>query len=146
MRLKGEGFAQALFAWLCENFTGSVTFSAGQNATLGNLLDVADLGRIMNSKVILTLFDEGGNLARSGRRHQQERTFRFVMKGNHGQAAIDLCWEVLEFLENQRRFESGVFSVWLLQTETLPSTVATAESGLALSDFVVTFLVSTNPG
>lgn len=131
-------FVQELQDYIIANSGFTPTLSAGVNFTIGNLLDVQDLELILRKKILLTLFEEGGTLLERGRRTQQERSFRFIFKGNYGQEAVDHCWRLLKWLLNKRTFQTNTFRVWLARADKLPTVFVANESGSHLADFVVT--------
>ncbi len=118
------------------------------NFTLGNILNVTDLDFLLGSNIDLTMFEEGGSVSPTGRREKQERSFRFVYKGNSGQLAINLCWALVEWLWNSARtFQTATFRIWIPRfPDKLPSVIAANQDGSHLADFVVTFFAFTLVG
>lgn len=118
------------------------------NFTLGNILNVTDLDFLLGSNIDLTMFEEGGSVSPTGRREIQERSFRFVYKGNSGQLAINLCWALVEWLWNSARtFQTTTFRIWIPRfPDKLPSVIAANQDGSHLADFVVTFFAFTLVG
>lgn len=116
------------------------------NFTLGRMLDLDDLSSLLGSEIVCTMYEEGGTLVRTGRRHRQERAFRFLMKAEHGQASINLGWRLLQWLENQKRIATSSFVAWVARFDKLPTVIAADQSGTALADFVTTFYVWNRTG
>ena len=127
------------------NLTVPSVGTAG-NFVLGNLLNVDDLGSLLESQIVCSMFEEGGTLIRTGRRVQQERTYRFVFKGSYGQEAINLCHGLVGYLENLKSLSTATFSVWVLRFEKMPSVIAADHGGTHLADIVVTFLATNKTG
>lgn len=147
--LLSVGFIEALQDFIADNSgLGLTVGSAGisGNLTVGNLLNVDDLETLLGSEIVCTLFEEGGNIVRTGRRHRQERGVRFVYKGTHGQGAVNSCWTLLQFLENQKSFSTTDFTVWIARTDKLPGVIAADRGGTHLADFVMTFFVQNRTG
>ena len=116
--------------------------TVSENFTIGNLLDLQDIDTYLSSEIELTMFEEGGGLRRSGRRHHQERTVRFLYKGDYGQQAVNRCLALIEWLSNNSlSFQTSNFREWMARTDKLPSVIAAAQTGTHLADCVVTFLV-----
>lgn len=145
MSITGRGFIEAVQDWVASISTlGYTVPSAGVtgNITVGNLLDVDNLDQSLGSEIGCTLFDEGGTIVRTSRGGRQERTVRFVCKGQYGQQAVNSCWDIHKELESRKRFSSGIFSAWVARTDKLPTLIAADQGGTHLADFVVTFIVS----
>lgn len=140
MPLKLEDFTEQFQDWLASTVTDPV-LTVGRNFVLGNIFDVQDMEIFLQSKILLTIFEEGSNLLGRARRTQQERTYRFAFKGAHGQEAVNRCWKTLKVLWNRRTFQTSEFRAWLARTDKLPTVVAANASGTYLADFVVTFNV-----
>lgn len=116
-------------------------YVVGENFTAENTMDFADLGRLLGSQVLLTIFDEGGELVPSGRITLQNRTYRFVTKGTSSHAAMERARELLEWLWNQKRFDTSTYRVLLRTVERMPTVVARGDSGSALADFLVSLVI-----
>lgn len=145
MPVKFEEFAEQFQDWLAAEADFEPSLTVAQNFTLGNLLNVQDLELILGSKILLTLFEEGGNLYGSARRTRQERTFRFVYKGAHGQEAMNYCWRLLRFLHKRKTFETAEYRAWLARIDKLPGIIAAGQDGTHLADCVVTLNVWYKP-
>lgn len=144
MPLIAVNFAEQLQDYIATNSGLGLTVPAAGvsgNLTLGNLLNLDDLGVLLGSEIVCTIFEEGGNIVRTGRRHRQDRSMRFVFKGVYGQEAVNLCWGLVEFLENQRSFTTSTFKVWVARTDKLPSVISADQAGTHLADVVITFFV-----
>lgn len=139
MNLTATNFAEELQDHIADN--SGLGYVVGRNFTLGELLDVDNLGAWFDPEILLTIFEEGGTLIRTGRKHRQERTFRFLCKGTKAQLSVNRAWAVLTWLENTRTFLSSTYRAWLARTDKMPSVVAADDSGTYLADFVVTFYV-----
>jgi len=147
--LIASGFIEALQDYIADNSgLGLTVGSAGVagNLTVGNILNVYDLESLLGSQIVCTLFEEGGNIVRPHRKHRQERGIRFVYKGDHGQEAVNLCWALLQYLENLRSFSTTAFTVWVARTDKLPSVFAADQAGTHLADFAMTFFVLNRTG
>jgi len=140
MALIAVNFAEELQDWIADNYTVE-TLTVGQNFILGNLLDLQDIADYLASSVSLSMYEEGGNIVRTGRRHHQERSIRFVFKGQYGQEAVNKTWQLLQWLEDQKTFLSSTFRVWLARIDKLPSVIGADQDGIHLADSVVTFFV-----
>lgn len=118
------------------------------NFTLGNILNVTDLDFLLGSNIDLTMFEEGGTVIPTGRRERQERTFRFIYKGNSGQLAVNLCWQFIQWLwSDARSFKTATFRIWVPRfPDKLPSVISANQDGSHLADFVVTFFAFTLVG
>lgn len=149
MPLIAVNFAEELQDYIAQNSgLGLIVPGIGPvgNFTIGNLLDVDNLDLLLGTGIDCTIFEEGGNLIRTGRRHRQERSFRFVYKGDAGQTAVNSCWRLLQFLENARTFLTSTFRVWVARTDKLPTVIAADQAGTHLADFVMTFFVFNRVG
>jgi len=149
MPLVALNWAEEVQDYIAENSgLGLVVPGVGPvgNLTLGNLLNVDNLDALLGSEIRCTIFEEGGNLNRTGRRHQQERSLRFVFKGEHGQEAVNSCLALLQFLENGRTFLTSTFRTWVARTDKMPTVIAADQAGTHLADFVMTFLVYNRTG
>ena len=118
----------------------------GGNFTISNVLDIDNLDRALGAGIDCTMFEEPGTITRTGRRHRQERTVRFVYKGSHGQEAVNSCQALLQYLENKRTFVTATFTVWVARTDKTPTVVAADQGGTHLADFVMTFLAKIRTG
>lgn len=144
MALVSVGWAEELQDYIAENSgLGLVVPGTGPvgNFTLGDLLNVDNLDHLLGGQIDCTIFEEGGSLTRSGRRHHQERSVRFVYKGDRGQGVVNSCWRLLQFLENDRTFLTSTFRTWVARTDKLPTVIAADQAGTHLADFVMTFFV-----
>ena len=70
------------------------------NFTISNLLDIDNLDRALGAGIDCTMYEEGGTLTRTGRRHHQNRVVRFIYKGDYGQEAVTRCQRLLQNLES----------------------------------------------
>lgn len=140
MKLTLAQFAEQLQDHIAANSTLGLT--VGENFTLGNLLDIQDMEGYLASKIELTMFEEPGTLSRTGRRFHQERTIRFLYKGDYGQQAINRCHALLEWLQNSALYSNlSSFKAIVARVDKLPSVVAADQSGTHLADCIVTFFV-----
>ncbi len=147
--LVAVNFAEELQDFIAQNSgLGLVVPGTGPvgNFTIGNILNVDNLDLLLGSGIDCTIFEEGGNLIRSGRRHRQERNIRFIYKGSFGQEAVNSCWLLLQYLENKKTFRTATFTVWIARTDKLPTVIAADQAGTTLADFVMTFFVFTRVG
>ncbi len=141
MPVEFEEFAEQFQSWLAANADFTPALVVARNFTLGNLLNIQDIELYLGSKILLTMFEEPGTLQGAARRTRQERTFRFLYKGAHGQEAMNHCWRLLKFLHNKKTFETDDFRAWLARIDKPPGVVAAGEDGTHLADCVVTLNV-----
>lgn len=118
----------------------------GSNFTLGNFLNVGDLGGHFSEEVILAMFEDGFVPQRQGRKPLQERTIRFIYKGSYGQEAVDRCHALWEALEKKLYFNTATFTTAMLRTDKGASVIGADEAGTYLADFVVTFVAKNRTG
>jgi hypothetical protein len=141
-RLKNLG--EEVQDYIAANFrsdpTADLDYTVGENFMLENYLDIQDLDRIANSKVLLTLYIEGGTLIRSGSQSCYNPAFRFLTKGSYAQAAMDRGRDLLEWLEDLKTFRTTHFRVWITGALKLPGVLARSETGSCMSDFIVSTL------
>lgn len=139
-RLQLTNLAEELQEYISDNVTGlSVTYTMAENFVLGRMLNVQDLDDLVGQNIDLTLFDEGGpGLVPGSRVVRQERTFRFVHRGD-GQQAVTRAQELLEWLWNRKSFQTATFRVWVAQPAALPSAFRYYRSGDTLADFLMNF-------
>ena len=115
--------------------------TVGTNFTLGNLLNVQDLEQLATSKIDLTMYEEPGTLVETARKTRQERTFRFVYKGDYGQEAVNRCWSLVSYVQRTKTFLTATFRVWFSRVEKTPTVIAAGQDGTHLADTVITFNV-----
>ncbi|UCG53554.1 MAG: hypothetical protein JSW58_08350 [Candidatus Latescibacterota bacterium] len=139
--LKLEGFTEQFQDYIVANTDFTPTLVVGTNFIIGNILDVQDLEQRLTSKILCTLFDEGGNLIGSGRRTRQERSFRFVFKGDYAAEAVNHGFRLLAWLQNHRVFRTSEFQAWWARADKLPSVIVRGKGGATLADFVVSLNV-----
>ena len=140
--LKLVNFAEEFQDWLASNYDVT-TLTVGENFTLGNILNVYELDKYRQNKIFLTMFEEGGSIISSGRRTRQERTFRFVFRGNHGQEAINHGLEFVAWFKRKKTFETATYRAWLNRFDRLPTVISAEQSGVSLADLVLTLNVWT---
>ena len=116
-------------------------YVVGQNFTAENSMDYPDIARLLNSKVLLTIFDENGTLIPSGRQTRQEKYWRFVTKGTHANEALDRARALLMWLWNTKTFDLPTYRVMVAQTLKMPEVISRGESGSYLAEFVLQTLV-----
>ena len=116
-------------------------YIVGTNFTIENVMDYTDLERLLGSRILLTMFDEGGELRPSARLTHQERLFRFVVKGTHPNDSMDRARDLLKWLWDKKFFETATFRVWIAHVLRLPTVIVKGESGSTLSDFLISILV-----
>ncbi len=149
MQITAVNFAEEVQDFIATNSSlGLIVPAAGVagNFLIGDILNVNDLDTLLGKQIVLTMFEEGGTITRTGRRHLQERTLRFVYKGNSGQAAVNLCWNLYTYLEKKLTFQTATFRIWLARTEKLPGVFAADQGGVSLADLILTFLVQSRTG
>jgi len=149
MPLVAAGWIEELQDYIAQNSgLGLIVPGAGPvgNFTAGDLLNVDNLDQLLGSGIVCTIYEEGGNLVRTGRRHRQVRTLRFVYKGDIEQLAVNSCWSLIEFLENKLTFTTLTFKTWVARVDKLPTVIAKDQAGTHLADFVVTFFVYNRTG
>lgn len=143
MPLLAVNFVEELQTYLADNSGLGLVIPGrgvtGGNFTIGNLLNVDRLEDVLGSEIVCTMFEEGGNIIRTSRRHRQERTIRFLYKGEYGQAAVNSCWLLLQYLEDLKTFQTDTFRVWVARADKLPTVIAADQGGTHLADFVITF-------
>lgn len=132
-------FAEQFQDWIANNCDISLT--VGKNFVLGNLLNVYDFDKLKRSHILLSMFEEGGSIISRGRRTQQERTFRFIFRGNYGQEAINYGLRFVSWLRRKKTFETDSFRAWLSRVDKLPTVVSADQDGVSLADLVITLNV-----
>lgn len=142
----GEGFLEELRDKIAAD--SGLGYVVGENLTCGDSPDpIQDFPhQLAASRNRLTIYDNGGNLIRSGSRTHSERTVRFVVRGDHPQDAVNRAWRVLQWIENDlRQFSTTSFSARHTDTPILPSVIVKGEDGSALANFAATFYVLNLP-
>ena len=144
MTLVAGGFLEDFQDHVADN--SGLGFVVGTNFTIGQSPDpIQDFPTILAAtRMRLTIYESTGTLTRMSRRIHQERTFRFVHRGDHPQDAVNRAWGLVEWFENDNlhvTFPSNSFTYRFLRTATLPTIVASSEDGSALADHNMTLLV-----
>lgn len=118
-------------------------YTKGENLTIGMSPDpIADFPTIVASnRILLTLYEEGGNLTRNARHVHQFRNFRMIFRGEHPQDAVNRAWRLIQWFENSNvHFDLTGFSVRTISIPSLPQIVFRDEDGTALASTVLRFL------
>ncbi len=142
MTLVAGGFLEELQDHVADN--SGLGFVSGTNFTIGQSPDpIQDFPTLLTAtRMRLTIYESSGTLARFSRRIHQERTLRFLHRGDFPQDAINRAWNLVEWFENESLHASLTsFTYRLLRTATLPTIVASSEDGSALADHNMTLLV-----
>lgn len=137
--LKLENLTEEFQDYIAAN--SGLGYVVGDNFTAENSMDYTDQARLLNSKVLLTIFDENGTLIPSGRQTRQEKYWRFVTKGTYANEALDRARALLVWLWNTKTFDLTTYRVLVAQTLKMPEIVARGESGSHLAEFVLQSLV-----
>ncbi len=142
MTLVAGGFLEVLQDHIAAD--SGLGFVVGTNFTIGQSPDpIQDFPTILAAaRMRLTIYESTGTLTRFSRRIHQERTFRFLHRGDHPQDAVNRAWGLVEWFENDSLHVTLTsFTYRLLRTASLPSIVASSEDGSALADHNMTLLV-----
>jgi len=121
----------------------TLNYTTGETLTIGQSPDpISDFPTLLQSdRILLTIYESGGTLTRRSRFVHQERTFRFVHRGDHPQDAINRAWRLIEWFENKRKHTSLTgFALLFTRVSSLPQVVFRGADGSALADSNLTFL------
>lgn len=142
MSFKGEGFLEELRDHIVSE--AALGYVSGETITVGFSPDpVQDYPALLSAtRNLLTLYGSGGTLRRSSSLVHQDRSVRFVHRGDHPQDAVNRLWRVVEWLETKKKHMTlPSFAVRFLRHEGLPTVSAVEEDRTALADVTLAFLV-----
>jgi hypothetical protein len=137
-----EGFIEELRDHIASN--SGLGYVVGTNLTVGYSPDPLEdfPEQLTASRNILTIYEAGGTFIRRARQLHQERTVRFLFRGNHPQDAVNRAWRIYQWFERSNvHFDLTSFSCRFLRTESPPTVVAAVEDTSALADMVLTYHV-----
>jgi hypothetical protein len=137
--LKLSNLIEEIQDYIADN--SGLGYVVGQNFTAENSMSFTDIGRLLSSQVLLTIFDEGGELVPSGRLTIQNRIFRFVTKGTTPNDAMDRARSLVEWLWNHKNLLTSTYRSQVRTLERLPTIIDRGEDGSTLVDFVVSMVV-----
>jgi hypothetical protein len=138
--LELDNLSEELRDYIADN--SGLGYVVGTNLTLENTMDFTDIGRLLGSRVLLTIFDEGGAIIPSSRFVFQDRNFRFVTKGTSSNQALGRGRDLFKWLWNKKTFGTSTYRWWLRpDNRRMPQIISRGENKSFLADFIFTFFV-----